>query len=237
MHRYLATTIQGFALLPLFTLAGAAAASEKGFTTLFDGKSLDGWIGATEVYEAKGGVLASKAGKFGELYTKNTYGDFIFRCEFRLTPGANNGIALRAPGKGDPAYVGIESQVLDNSAKKFQQLKPYQFHGSLYGVAPAKRGALKPLGAWNEQEIRCLGRHVRVKLNGKVIVDVDLDEVAPDGKTIDGKRHPGLTRQSGHLGLLGHNERVEYRKLRVIEVTREQAEAIEAAGATLNPPN
>jgi len=125
------------------------------------------------------------------------------------------GIGLRAPLSGDAAYVGMECQVLDDSGSQYQKLHPYQYHGSIYGVVPAKRGHLKPVGQWNQEEITCQGRRVKVVLNGATIVDADLDQAAPEGGTMDGKQHPGLQRTTGHIGLLGHDSVVEFRNLRI----------------------
>lgn len=193
----------------------AAEPDGDGFISLFDGKTLDGWQGAVKGYQAKDGVLVTKPGTGGNLFTKDEYGDFILRFEFKLSPNANSGIGLRAPLAGDAAYVGMESQVLDDSGSEYQNLQPYQYHGSIYGVVPARRGHLKPVGQWNEEEITCHGRHVKVVLNGVTIVDMDIDQVAPDGKTIDGKDHPGLQRTKGYIGLLGHGSPVEFRNLRI----------------------
>jgi len=200
--------------LPVYQV-DAAEPDGDGFVSLFDGKTLDGWQGAVKGYQAKDGVLVTKPGTGGNLYTKDEYGDFILRFEFKLSPNANSGIGLRAPLQGDAAYVGMESQVLDDSGSQFQSLHPYQYHGSIYGVVPAKRGHLKPVGEWNQEEITCQGRNVKVVLNGNTIVDMDIDQAAPGGKTIDGKHHPGLQRTKGHIGLLGHGSPVEFRNLRI----------------------
>ena len=191
------------------------AADNSGFVSLFDGKTLTGWQGALNGYEARDGVLAPKAGVGGNLYTKDEYGDFVFRFEFKLTPNANSGIGLRTLTHGDSAYVGMESQVLDDSGSDYQKLHPYQYHGSIYGIVPAKRGHLKPVGEWNTEEITCQGRHVKVVLNGVTIVDADLDQAAPGGKTIDGKAHPGMARAKGYIGLLGHTHTLEFRNLAI----------------------
>lgn len=214
MSPYLLLRFGCFALAISVSLP-VAAAKEVSFASLFDGKSLDGWIGEVDGYEVIDGVLASKPNTSGKIYTKETYGNFVLRFEFRLTAGANNGVALRAPGEGDPAYVAMECQVLDNTAKVYAKLKPYQYHGSIYGVEAAKRGFLKPVGEWNHEEIRCDGHRITVTLNGTVITDFDLTEAAPAGKTIDGKKHPGLMNPSGHIGLLGHGARVYFRNLEI----------------------
>ena len=117
----------------------------------------------------------------------------------------------------DPHYDGMEIQLLVNTAARYARLQPYQYHGSVYGIIPAKRGYLKPVGAWNTQEIRCIGRRVTVILNGETIVDGDLDEASAGG-TLDHKEHPGLARTSGHIVLCGHKSDVKFRRLRVTEV-------------------
>ena len=196
-----------------------ADSHQDGFTPLFDGQTLAGWIGeGREYFEVENGALTCRSGCQGKLLTEQEYKDFILRFEFKLTPGANNGLAIRAPQPGDAAYQGIELQILDSPASKYKDLKPYQFHGSAYGIAPAKRGALKPVGEWNTQEVVCQGRQIKVTLNGQMILDVDLDQVAPDGKTIDGKPHPGLTRERGHVGFLCHGDEVSFRKVRIKEL-------------------
>lgn len=188
----------------------------EGFTSLFDGRSLDGWVGAVKGYKAVNNVieLDLDSNAWGNLYTEGTYGDFILRFDFKLTPGANNGIGIRAPLGGDAAYKGMEVQVLENSHRKYSGLKPWQFHGSIYGIAPAERGYQRPIGAWNTEEIFVKGRRVRVTLNGKVITDVNLDEATKDG-TLSGKKHPGLARTAGHIALCSHGDEVSFRNLRI----------------------
>lgn len=185
-----------------------------GFVSLFNGKTLDGWVGATKGYTVENGVLVCKKRGGGNLYTKDEYADFVMRFEFKLEPGANNGLGIRAPLKGNAAYVGMELQILDNTAPRYKNLKPYQYHGSVYGVVPAKRGHLKPLGEWNVQEVTAKGSHVKVVLNGVTIVDADIIK-ASTPKTPDGAKHPGLKNKKGHIGFLGHGARIEFRNLRV----------------------
>jgi len=197
----------------------SAATDETGFIPLFNGRDLNGWVGATDGYGVEDGVLYAKSESGGNLYTAKEYGDFVLRFEFRLTPGANNGLGIRAPLTGNAAYEGMELQILDNSADRYKNLKPYQYHGSVYGVVSAKRGHLRPVGEWNEQEVTCVGRQIRVVLNGATIVDADLDEVS-EGGTLDGQPHPGLERATGHIGLLGHGSRVEFRALRIKPLDR-----------------
>ena len=191
---------------------------KDGFISLFNGKDLSGWIGNTSGYEADEGkliVVPDRGG--GNLYTERQFSDFILRFEFRLTPGANNGLGIRAPLDGDAAYLGMELQILDNSAEQYKDLKPYQYHGSIYGVVPAKRGFLNPVGEWNTEEVISKGKRITVKLNGNVIVDADISDAIQDG-TLDGREHPGLKRDAGHIGFLGHGSHVEFSRIWIKEL-------------------
>lgn len=197
-----------------YTLSDAE--KKEGFEMLFDGTNLDKWTSSTAYEITEEGVLRSNPdAKFGKnIYTKNEYSDFVYRFEFKLTPGANNGVGIRTPIEGDAAYLGHEIQILDDNADVYKNLAPYQYHGSVYGIIAAKRGALKPLGEWNEQEIRVQGSKIKVTLNGKVIVDGDMKEATKNGAA-DKKDHPGLKRTTGHIGFLGHGTEVFFRNIRV----------------------
>ena len=198
------------------TIAEVGADEQGAFRSLFDGVSLKGWTGAMKGYRVRDGAieLDTSANAWGNLYTKDEFSDFILRFEFRLTPGANNGIGIRAPLGGDAAYQGMELQVLDNNHPKYAGLKSWQYHASIYGIAPARRGYQLPVGTWNQQEIMVEGRRVRVVLNGEVILDQDLDEATKDG-TLSEREHPGLARTSGHIGFCGHGDEVAFRNIRV----------------------
>ncbi|KAF0178277.1 MAG: hypothetical protein FD161_2024 [Limisphaerales bacterium] len=222
----------GAVALGAAVFAGCATFNrEAGFLPIFDGKTLNGWkllAGKGEGYGVKDGVLYCAKGGGGNLLSEREYSDFIFRFEFKLEAGGNNGIALRAPlAAGSLAYLGMESQILDDTDPKYAKLKAAQYHGSIYLVAPAKRGALRPVGEWNEEEIYCRGRHLRVTVNGKVTVDVNLNDVT-DRETL--QKHPGMLRDKGHLGFLGHNDYVEFRNLRLKELPVAEAHNVPPKG-------
>ena len=209
-------------LLTLFALAQNSLSNmEKmeGFELLFNGKNLDGWIGNKTDYVVEDAVIVihPDKGGSGNLFTEQEYADFIFRFEFQLTPGANNGLGIRAPKEGDAAYKGIELQIIDNTADKYKDLEEYQYHGSVYGVIPAKRGFLKPVGEWNEQEVVVTGDTIKVILNGEIIVDGNI-KVARKGGTLDGKKHPGLKNKKGYIGFLGHGDVVRFRSIKIKEL-------------------
>lgn len=194
------------------------SAEEKagGFVSLFNGKDLDKWVGNKQSYQVQDGniKIVPQEGGGGNLFTAKEYSNFNFRFEFQLTPGANNGLGIHSPLEGDAAYQGKEIQILDNTAEKYANLKPYQYHGSVYGIIPAKRGALKPVGEWNKEEVIVQGSSIKVILNGTTIVDGDLMEASKNG-TMDGKDHPGLQKTRGHIGFLGHGDILQFRNIRI----------------------
>ncbi len=196
---------------------------EIGFESMFDGSSMFAWTGNTTDYFPLNGelVVDPQRGGKGNLYTKKEYGDFHMKFEFQLTPGANNGLGIRTPLEGDAAYVGMELQILDNTSPMYTKLQPYQYHGSVYGIIPAKQGFLKPVGEWNEEEVIAEGSHMKVILNGEVITDGDIIQATKDG-TPDHKEHPGLLNKSGHIGFLGHGSPLKFRNLRIKEIAKKK---------------
>lgn len=200
-------------------LIGAPTDAEPGFVSLFDGKTLKGWklLGKTgDGYLVRDGKIVCPPKGGGNLLTEREYTDFVLRFEFKLQSGSNNGLAIRSPMSADSlSYEGMELQIIDNTAPRYKDIKPWQKHGSLYHVFPAKTGYLKPLGGWNEQEVTVRKRRVKVVLNGHTILDADLDSVS-DPEVLE--KHPGLKRKSGHLGFLGHNEPIEFRRIRIKEL-------------------
>lgn len=192
---------------------------KEGFTSLITGNELDLWVGNKTDYVVENGILhvRPKEGGHGNLLTAKEYDNFVFRFEFKLTPGANNGLGIHAPLEGDIAYVGKELQILDNTAEIYANLEPWQYHGSVYGIMTAKRGFLKPVGEWNKQEVIVNGDDIKITLNGEVILDGNIKEATKNG-TLDGKDHPGLNRNKGHIGFLGHGSELQFRNLRVKEL-------------------
>lgn len=206
-------------LFGVMLLAAMAYGAEPGFVSLFDGKTLNGWQlvnGRGPGYVVENGTIVCPKDGGGNLYTGKQYANFVFRFEFKMEPGGNNGVGIRAPLTGDAAYVGMEIQILDHDHPNYKgKLKPTQRHGSVYDVFPAKADALKPAGEWNSEEIVVNGSKVTVTLNGTVISEADLSTMK-DPEVL--KKHPGLLRTTGYLGFLGHGTRVEFRNLRVKEL-------------------
>ncbi len=204
----------------------ADAEKTEGFVPIFNGNDMSGWVGNLKDYIPRNGTIVcdpSQGGR-GNLYTDKEYSDFIMRFEFQLTPAANNGLGIRTPLEGDAAYVGMELQILDNEADVYKNLQVYQYHGSIYGVIPAKRGFLKPVGEWNYQEVIAEGNHIKITLNGTVILDGDIAQASKNFiETADHQKHPGLSNKSGHIGFLGHGSEVAFRNLRIKDLSKPTA--------------
>jgi hypothetical protein len=148
------------------------------------------------------------------LFADDEYENFVVRLEFKLPPGGNNGLAIRSPATdGDMAYEGMELQVLDHTHPMYKDLHEYQTCGSLYGMAPALRGYLRPVGEWNYEQVTVDGDNLIVELNGFEILNTNIAQVRE--KPLDGKKHPGASRKSGHFGLLGHQDPVAFRNIRI----------------------
>jgi hypothetical protein len=184
-----------------------------GFRPIFNGQNLADWAGPVENYEVHDGVLRCKPHRGGTIYFNTELTDFMARVEFKLPPGGNNGLAIRYPGHGDTAYVGMcELQILDDDARQYARLDPRQAHGSAYGMVPAHKGYLRPVGQWNFEEVTIKGSKIKVELNGTVILDTDLSQVK---EFMANSSHPGKDRSSGYFGLAGHSDPVEFRNLSV----------------------
>lgn len=204
----------------LLLVLAATAFAEEGFVPLFNGKNLDGWF--IMYKEGRGfvvedGILVCPADGGEKLVTAKEYANFVFRFELRLEPDSNNGIGIRAPREGHTATKGMEIQILDQSGPTYgpMKLRPEQYHGSVYDVIPARTGFLKKPGEWQEEEIEANGRRIKVTLNGVIILDADLGMVQEPEVLA---KHPGLARKSGHIILIGHGSRVEFRNLRIKEL-------------------
>lgn len=188
---------------------------DDGFTPIFNGQDFTGWDGPIANYEVKDGAIVCKPGKGGTIYTKEEYSDFVVRLEFKLPKGGNNGLAIRYPGKGDTAYVGMcELQVLDDNYEQATGAKidPRQAHGSAYGMVAAHRGYQRPIGEWNYQEVTVIGSTIKVELNGTVILDCDLSKVT---EFMGNSPHPGKDRASGYFGFAGHSDPVMFRNIAI----------------------
>lgn len=215
-----------YTTLPIITFALSAssfAAESPTMRSLFDGKDLKGWNGSGYIIE-DGAIVCTPEGK--NLVTEETFANYVLEFDFKLPPGGNNGLGIHYPGTGDGAYSGMELQILDNSDPKYKDLKDYQFHGSLYTLAPAKKSGLKPVGEWNHEKVTVNGSGLTVELNGEIILRANLDDIAARNS-----KHEGVKRRSGHIAFLGHGDKVAFKNIQIAETPpAAYVEGVMAAG-------
>jgi hypothetical protein len=212
-----------YAVLCLLVLSSVPGAQDDGFRSLFNGQNLEGWKvcgGKAEKWAAEEGTIVCLGGGGGWLMTTQEYADYELRLEYKMSKMSNSGVALRAPEKGDPAYVGMEIQLIDD--ENWPGLQSWQHTGSIYDVVPAAKQANKPIGEWNQMKIVAKGTRITVELNGETLVDADLADYKDrleDNKETKKRGHPGLGRTKGHIGFQSYNTRVEFRHIKIKEIS------------------
>lgn len=189
------------------------AESAQGFVPLFNGVDLSGWqvMGAPS-WSVKDGVIECSGEGGGWLRSDGQYRDFILRLEYKVSPGANSGIFVRAKLEGDPAFTGMEVQVLDDYGEQPDK----HSNGSLYdAVAPAVNPS-KPAGEWNQAEITCWGNQLTVYENGQRLYSVDLFDPALNAVQSEERKFPNRA-PLGYVGMQNHGSKVWYRNIRISE--------------------
>ncbi|QDU39123.1 putative FKBP-type peptidyl-prolyl cis-trans isomerase [Maioricimonas rarisocia] len=203
------------------TAAATVATQAPSFEMMTNGRDLSGWVvheGKEASWAYENQVVSCVAPGAGWLRSEQAFSDFILRFEYRLSEGANSGVAVRFPGEGSPSATGIEIQLIDDASKKYRDLQPTQYTGSLYyQVPPAKKGAAYGAGRWNACEISCIGPRIRVTINGQVVNDVWLDQLGQKESRVRplAERPP-----MGYVGLQSHRNRVDFRALRILDLSR-----------------
>jgi hypothetical protein len=156
-------------------------------------------------WKVQNGVLNGSEPRGTWLLSEKEYGDFVLKFDWKLGERGNSGVALRAPLHGDPAFDGMELQMVDpRYYPTNMSITPAELTGSLYkAVAPSVQ-VFKPMD-WNHYEITCRGSSVKVVLNGQTILDVDLDKELKPTKRHDGTDAPPL-KERPRKGRIGFQE-------------------------------
>jgi hypothetical protein len=214
--------------------AGTALAAEQtntagqadgGWTELFDGKSAAGWrpyggkgaIG--EGWKVEEGILKKLAGKKGgDLVSEKKYGDFELYWEWRVAPGANNGVKYLVT-EDQPGAPGHEYQMIDDLSEKWSKLAPKDKTASFYDVLPpAADKPLKPAGEWNQSRIVVRGRQVEHWLNGAQVLTYELESEPVKAALAKSKfaKFPDFGKKiDGHIMLTDHGDEAWYRVIRI----------------------
>lgn len=207
------------AILLMATLAAAAAEpAGDGFTPLFPENGVPrGWVVRQwndvsqpaddgVVWKVERGVLHGSDPRGTWLVSEKEYGDFELRFEWKIPEQGNGGCGLRFPPKGDPAFDGLELQMVDPRyyGDDAPQIPPSELTGGLYRAVAPTQQLYKP-GEWNAYEVTLRGPHVVVKLNGEMIQDVNLDEQTSGVKRHDDSPAPPL-KDRPRKGRIGFQE-------------------------------
>jgi hypothetical protein len=200
---------------------GWTAGGDRGFVTIFDGRSLDGWEIVVEpgdqpekklrqdAFYLENGTLACKGYGFHWFRYKEPLQDCVLRMEFKIAKDTNSGVCLRSLKKGTPPTTGFEVQIVDDIGKEPSKYST----GAIYDVVTPMYNASKPIGEWNEMEITMKGSLVVVVLNGLKLIDTDFSKLTrPIGKF--DFAYANMPR-SGYLALQDHWTPIWYRNIRL----------------------
>ena len=195
-----------------------------GWISLFDGQNLEAWRGwkADEMLAGwtiqEDAMVMTDPTQGGDLVTRDTYGSFEFKIDWRVPEGGNSGIMFHVTeDHGAPWATGPEVQILDNAAFEGGAMSKNSA-GSNYDVHPPMVDASKPAGEWNSVHLIVDGPHVEHWLNGQKVVEYELwtdewRELVNGSKWID---HPDYgMREVGHIALQGDHGPVAFRNMKV----------------------
>ncbi|MDP4258157.1 MAG: DUF1080 domain-containing protein [Bacteroidota bacterium] len=199
----------------------------QGWALLFDGQSMKGWHTYARPketqWEAKDGALhmnPARKGK-GDLLTDREYGNFDLKLEWKISPKGNSGIIFYVkddPAKYPESYMtGLEMQVLDNEGHPDGKIHKHRA-GDLYDLIACSRETVKPVGEWNQVEIRCVNGDLKLFLNNVNVVSTTLwddhwKQMVAGSKF---KEWPDFgTFRKGHVDLQDHGNEVWFRNIKI----------------------
>src|SRR4051812_12433876 len=235
------TFVLAAAIAPLLAQTGAKAqtrtdptattstAGKDGWIQLFDGKDLKGWRGYKKTdtsgmrWIVEDGMLTVKPSGAGDthgsqdLITDETFDQFDLRWEWKIAQGGNSGVKYFVLEDRNDA-VGHEYQLIDDERHPDAKIGPHRQTAALYDVFPAHDRPMKPAGEWNASEVIVKGKHVTHILNGKTVLEYDLD--SPElAAAIAKSKFKDIARfgkpQNGHILVQDHGDQVWYRKIEI----------------------
>ena len=215
-----------------------AGEQEDGWMLLFDGQSMDAWRGYQmdampddwTIDTVNGANTLHFTGaaddEADDIITKEMFGDFELRLEWRISPAGNSGIMYHVREEAEsPWQTGPEIQILDDDRHPDAE-DPTHRAGALYDmIAPdTSKKELKPVGEWNSVRLIVENGHAEHWLNGAKIVDYPVDgeewtQMIAESKFADLPLFG--TFQSGHICLQDHSDKVWYRNIKIRRLDEE----------------
>ncbi|HUE70408.1 MAG TPA: DUF1080 domain-containing protein [Pirellulaceae bacterium] len=204
-----AACVLAFSLVLVPLLSAAEPKPEEGFTPLFNGNDLSGWVvmGDAKGWKVVDGVIHSDAGNNGQwLRSEKEYGDFVLKLEWKVSEGGNSGVFIRAKKEDAPWVTGYEIQISNPRQDEAHCT------GSLYSYVPVKMRPDESAGKWHTLEITCQGSKIRVVAGGVECIDYDQ---ATSEKTKDKPLKGFIGLQDAHAAA---GNTIEYRNIRIKEL-------------------
>jgi hypothetical protein len=228
--------------LLLLCAAGCLAAEPGEWTSLFDGKTLNGWMWSTAAEPAapcwavENGLLRTTPGEGSPTYllTRTSFRDFELEFEWKATPGANSGVKYRFQGywvnkelRAEPQGpdriepVALEYQIIDDAEHPDALTGPTHTTAAVYEYWPARKTDPVRADVWHASRILARGLHIEHWLDGDKVVDINLDAPEVQASFQRSKRRgssPVLAkheRRSSPIALQFHDGIVWFRNLRV----------------------
>jgi len=211
------------------TKAGAAIKDSGGWVQLFNGKDLKGWRGYKKPdasgtrWKVEDGLLTLPATGAGDTHgtydviTDATFEQFDLRWEWKISEGGNSGVKYFVL-EDRPDAIGHEYQLIDDERHADAKIGPHRQTAAFYDVFPAHDRPMKPAGEWNTSEVIVKGNHVTHVLNGKTVLEYDLDSPATRA-AIAKSKFKGIERfgklQDGHILVQDHGDQVWFRKIEI----------------------
>jgi hypothetical protein len=210
--------------------ANALTAAEKaaGWTLLFDGRTLDGWRAYKKLdaaglrWKVEDGALTlpatTAAGtRAGDIISKDTFEQFELVFDWRVAPGGNSGVKYFILEDQNSA-IGHEYQVIDDAQHPDAKIGPHRQTAAFYDVLPAADRPMKPAGEWNTTRIVVRGQNVEHWLNGKKVLQYELNTPTLNA-AIEKSKFKGIERfgkrQNGHILLQDHGDQVWFRNVKI----------------------
>jgi Domain of Unknown Function (DUF1080) len=196
-----------------------AAAADKEFQTIFDGKNSTGWILCDKKPVPTANVQADglnphESGSYLVVHDTE-HADFVLDFDYKLTKGCNSGVFIRVSDLSNPVNTGLEVALDDTTGTGMHD------SGALYDLVAPKENAQKPAGEWNQMTITAKGPKISVVLNDKEISTIDLDQWNEPGKRPDGSSHKfdgvaiGKLPRKGYLGFQDHGSDCWFKNVKI----------------------
>jgi len=210
---------------------------DEGWVLLFDGETSAGWRGyGMESFPDSGWAIqdgtlicqgsgrGEAGGVGGDVMTVKKYKWFRLNYEWKISEGGNSGVFYLVRERDDQRiwYGAPEMQIVDNLNHPDGEVEIH-CAGSMYGLYPAPKDAVKPLGEWNQASILVYKGTVEHTLNGKKLFQAHLwtpewNANVDTSKFMEFNPDFANVADEGYIGLQDHGDDVWFRNIKIKEM-------------------